>query len=137
MQLDNFSREDKQELLNTLVDIASSKVKFTDTGICGNSYIYAELPQWVISDILKEMFAYWPDCHKLLGVTADVRHPVGGYMEFKNGYANDTLWDNPRRTELLDWLILNLATHLYDTSPKGRWNNFWKKFKWGTLTQLS
>lgn len=52
-------------------------------------------------EFIQNLMHQWPardlDCEA---------YPVGGYSEYDAGKNSSRLWDNPRRWELLDWLIL-------------------------------
>lgn len=55
---------------------------------------------------LESLFPKWPKCHFYVSTN---RHsysfPVGGIHEFTDDVDNGTMWTNPKRLELLDWLI--------------------------------
>ena len=74
-------------------------------GICGN---VEELTKETMPYELKELMVEWPaNAAKLHSLRQN--YPVEGTGD---GYEADseagTLWDNPRRHELLDWLIKEL-----------------------------
>lgn len=70
---------------------------FQSAGICFN--VLCQLP---VDDCLDEMYALmerWP------GASDDEDFPVGGDCEYYQEVEDGTLWQNPARLELLDWLI--------------------------------
>jgi len=59
-----------------------------------------------IHRIFDEMVATWPNCYTnhFTGVE-DTTFPVGGSTEYFDERNNNTLWINPKRIELLNYLI--------------------------------
>ena len=60
----------------------------------------AQLDTW-----LDEQFEAWPDCHIDEYGEKDTWLPVGGMEEFSNSSINRNFYDNPRRMQLIDFLI--------------------------------
>ena len=50
-------------------------------------------------------FKTWPECHKYEDGDKDIYYPVGGVEEYTSARHDGTLWDNPKRPKLLDYLI--------------------------------
>lgn len=82
-------------------------------GICGNVLLAAdELGRRMVHDWLMEglekMLVSWPenagDCQMM-----KVSYPVEGNRDYWVHARSRTLWDNPRRHALLDWLIKELS----------------------------
>jgi len=69
----------------------------TDSGICGNLRIMTG--RWDEYNLCEKLCDKWP------GRSSETCYPVGGYDEFCEEELNGTMWNNPRRLELLDWLI--------------------------------
>lgn len=53
--------------------------------------------------LLQSLIKRWPG-----GVPGNPAYPVGGHYEYTKEAANKTIWANPRRTELLNWMIHEL-----------------------------
>lgn len=76
-------------------------------GICGNLVAVAwhcGVPSTALAQYdatVSDLMGYWPG----LSEEGSYAYPVGGKDEFRDGIANGTLWSNPRRLELLDYLI--------------------------------
>lgn len=47
----------------------------------------------------------WPDIWRCPDGKSDMTYPVGGKSEYGKEFDNGTLWSNPRRIALLNWLI--------------------------------
>lgn len=74
-------------------------------GICGN---IEELTKETMPYALKELMVEWPaNAAKLYSLRQN--YPVEGTEdEYELSAEAGTLWENPRRHELLDWLIKEL-----------------------------
>lgn len=91
------------ECLVYMRDVEINKYK----GICGNVCQIAHMYYWCdIDDQLDRLIDEWISikddpmlCHA---------YPVGGCAEYSDGYVSHTLWSNPKRRELLHWLIFKL-----------------------------
>lgn len=72
-----------------------------DQGICGNLRTLTDKPE--VMDSLREIMDKWPQAYP------NRFYPVEGHCSI---YLSDarcrTLWSNPRRHALLDWLIEEL-----------------------------
>jgi len=66
--------------------------------------MYEEAHELVL-DLMRE----WPAIYRRSGVFASSAYPVGGSAEFIDEREAGTLWANPRRLALLDWLLAQLA----------------------------
>lgn len=61
-------------------------------------------------EMLEALFKKWPAVYKGDGAHSRkkpdrMEFPVGGLVEYQHNSAEKTLWENPRRIELLNWLI--------------------------------
>ena len=81
-------------------------------GICCNAQDY-------IRDLTETELEYDKACRALNGYmkqwpeACDAEsYPVGGWQEYNKGLESRTLWQNPRRIELLNWLIKTLTEEL-------------------------
>ena len=91
------SLQAKEELLARLKDIRAGRDRNPHHGICGNIYNHSDL-------FVELAYTVWDG----------VLYPVGGKDEFYKEAAAGTLWDNPRRFELLDKLIATLEGYIDD-----------------------
>lgn len=92
-----------QRILEALRKIRDEGPKDRGAGICANVLVHTacvETPYSIhaVDYRLQAMFAEWPSFVTEL-------HPVDGGREYTWGRYNGTLWNNPRRHELLHWLI--------------------------------
>lgn len=84
-------------------------------GICCAVYdeLQARCGAWtakLAEEMLDALFKKWPAVYKGNGARSRkkpdrIEFPVGGLAEYQHNSAEKTLWENPRRIELLDWLI--------------------------------
>ena len=105
MALDTITQaslQAKEELLARLKDIRHNRGRDPHYGICGNIYDHEDL-FGELTDIA------WDG----------VLYPVGGDDEFYKEAAAGTLWDNPRRLQLLDKLIATLEDYIDDCVSSG------------------
>lgn len=82
-------------------------------GICGHvrSWFYRKRGQ--ISDGCYIAYNWELTCNfrvwiEETGSTFSVHYPVGGDIEYYTESAAGTVWDNPKRWELLNWMINRL-----------------------------
>ena len=54
---------------------------------------------------LREQFEAWPECHTYGDGIKNFIHPVEGWEKYAEEREQGTLWQNPKRFELLDFLI--------------------------------
>ena len=59
----------------------------------------------IINKWINTQFKAWPECHVKENGYKDIGFPVGGWDEYAAEVHSETLWENPRRLELLDFLI--------------------------------
>lgn len=89
-------------------------------GICGNVYGYMQFHGAVSTleymRLLEDTAASWPEAHH--GARA---YPVGGVKEYQAGENAHMLWLNPKRVELLEWLIATLTEEL-SAEPVQQWS---------------
>ena len=93
----------KKELLKNLRRIRDEGPQIPSSGICANmTYLGTSLPE--------DLLAAWPD-----GIENPESCPVEGSFDCycQSGYLG-TLWQNPRRLALLDWLIDTIEEELLD-----------------------
>lgn len=61
----------------------------------------------VVNDFVSDAVLEWPDA-KYDAMDFDNQYPVSGFKEFITECETGTIWQNPRRLELLNWLITQL-----------------------------
>ncbi len=54
---------------------------------------------------MDKLFLAWPQSYVYPSGIISYTYPVGGMVEFSNDRLNSTMWTNPKRLALLDWLI--------------------------------
>lgn len=106
--------ETQKHLLTALKEIKEVRVS-TKNGICANVRAWFNDNRVKISDGC--FMAYrWELTYNLrvwikeTGSTFSVHYPVGGDIEYYTESAAGTVWDNPKRWELLNWMINRLET---------------------------
>ena len=57
-------------------------------------------------------FQSWPECHVYEDGAKSLGYPVGGWDELDKEITNGTIWQNPKRLRLLDYLIKQATTQL-------------------------
>lgn len=86
-------------------------------GICDNARHVAEARcteerAFELGCALEKLMRDWPDAYTGApdeGWFATTRFPVGGRAAYWEEVRRGALWSNPRRRELLDWLIAQAA----------------------------
>lgn len=78
-------------------------------GICAHVWVlvdekYAE----ECEDYLEFLISEWPGTHFKSNGWRDLAYPVDGSDEFYKNIHTPEMWKNPRRRELLSWLIARL-----------------------------
>lgn len=124
MNLDLSENNIRREILAALVQLRDQPAtRIKGMGICGNVEEIVEMSvlpasmvktlptkerNLVVVDVnsatyeeLEHMIRQWP----ALNESFDVSYPVGGEDEYEAEVEAETLWQNPRRLELLNWLI--------------------------------
>ena len=103
-------------LINALIHLKEHGPWVKNHGICINVWCFAdesnlrESPKYQLyrDDItfaMERAIHKWPNKHELHDF-----HPVGGASEYTEAVKNGTVWQNPRRLELLDFIIDYLNT---------------------------
>ena len=95
----------KRLLLDALRHIRDVGAPVRNDGICYNvSRLTRPLVEtnYHLLKVLDSLIHKWPKKDSSLA------YPVGGIKEFFWELKNGTLWNNPRRIELLNWLIMRL-----------------------------
>lgn len=92
------------QLLTVLRKIRDEGVIASNTGLCFNLYLAAHRAgvKVLIFNTFQSICSQWP-----LN-SGSVKFPVGGEKEFVQACIANTLWNNPRRHELLHWMIMHL-----------------------------
>jgi len=73
----------------------------TGHGICGNVIMQmGNAYSKKTTKHIQKLRAAWP-----LNETGGCYYPVGGYYEYMADQSNRTMWQNPRRIQLLQWMI--------------------------------
>lgn len=92
----------KRVLLDTLRNIRDNGAPLRRDGICVNvMHLTRANPVPYLGLGLDVLIEQWP---KRVGII----YPIGGYTEYNNDRYHNTVWTNPRRIELLNWLITQL-----------------------------
>jgi len=95
----------KRNLLTALMSIRDNGAVVRDEGICHNIKLLllgANRKYLLHSmDYLHQLMMEWPKKFSWL-------FPVGGIIEYDKDNFNNTMWTNPKRIELLNWLIMRL-----------------------------
>lgn len=95
----------KRVLLDTLRHIRDVGAPVRNEGICVNvSRLTRDLlkTNYHLHKALDSLIDEWPNKYSSWG------YPVGGVAEYNRELINGTIWCNPRRIELLNWLITQL-----------------------------
>lgn len=100
-----------QRLLEALRKIRDEGAPFDSYGICSTVKYFCfqaghPVPQ-VMALATERLLMQWP-----LAQTAECGYPVGGLAEFRAELLQWTMWQNPRRHELLHWAIQHLENVL-------------------------
>lgn len=106
--------EVQKHLLTALKEIKESPIS-TKHGICGNvnAWVYQERRKGQIGDHcfmsysgeLMDNISRWLT---ETGSTFTFHYPVGGAAQYRGEVETCTIWNNPKRWELLDWMINRL-----------------------------
>ena len=119
-----MNKEFLQAVHKRLLEI-KNKVNFNkNKAICFNllNYTYRNKlfkPTFIMAHKwLRAQFALWPECHRHLDNTKNIVFPVGHMNEFDKESFNGTLWNNPKRLELLDFLINQAKAQLKEINKE-------------------
>lgn len=101
------------ELERRVNDPEYDQSDLSDSGICSHVWRIVEHAEtWDrasdCDDLLELCFLEWPDIHHEEDGSRNMVYPVGGKDEFNDEIFTPELWKNPRRRELLRWLIARL-----------------------------
>jgi len=96
------------EILKDLRDNPSRRKEWC--GICSNVRQHPGNEKDEASLYISWLTRKWPDAGE------DWQYPVGGVKEYSLERAKDTIWQNPRRLALLDWMIAELEKGAQDDS---------------------
>ena len=117
-----MNKEFLQLTLNRLLEIKNGIKVNRKTGICENlTFCFSKnnlsfsvyMRYW-----LKEQFQSWPECHVYEDGDKPISYPVGGWDEFFIEQDNNTLWENPKRICLLNFLISQSETQLMEMNKE-------------------
>lgn len=92
------------QLLQVLRKIRDEGVIDVKVGLCMN-IVFASYRSGINSSLgmtFRSISKHWPFANSHLS------YPVDGLKEFTTNMNNNTLWNNPRRHELLHWAIMYL-----------------------------
>lgn len=111
MNIDPLLLEALKALHDVLPELRKGKDNgcfYACNGICSNvdDYLFAVYDGEVCGIAcvrLPDIIARWPD----MGAFNCI-YPVGGHAEFEEERWSGAVWKNPRRIELLEWLIEEL-----------------------------
>ena len=119
-----MNKELLQTILKRLLEIKEGVNVNKNEGICFNLYLYTDhnrniKPTGIINnEWLKEQFQSWPECHVHEDGTKSLGFPVGGAVEYWEEKDKGTLWKNPRRLKLLDYLIEQASKQLKEMNKE-------------------
>ncbi len=102
------------ELKKNILDILKrvKKTPKTNFGICFNVKDRLSNFSTKVEEILVDIFLKWPDCAMFEG-KKDTQFPVErSFDRYAKSKAHGTLWKNPRRLTLLDFMIETLEIEL-------------------------
>lgn len=54
---------------------------------------------------MEDLLITWPKCYVWASGTKSSSYPVDGISGYRIDQHTNTIWSNPKRIELLDWLI--------------------------------
>lgn len=95
------------QLLTVLRKIRDEGVVVSNAGLCFNISLVTHR-----SGIKFSLFTTFNSiCAQWSLKSGDPGFPVGGSREFTNAHIAGTLWNNPRRHELLHWMIMYLENY--------------------------
>ena len=61
---------------------------------------------------LNTQIALWPECHVDASGNKDISYPVGGHDEYWMEQYQNTIWENPKRLRLVEFLIMQAEQQL-------------------------
>jgi hypothetical protein len=94
-----------QRLLEALRKMRDEGVKYRDVGVCGN-ITRVDPNSEELDYVLENLMLGWPQAG------SSRLFPVDGRDSYEYERGEDLLWVNPRRIELLNWLITSLEQKL-------------------------
>lgn len=89
------------KLIKKYLSTDPSKLRH-NTGICYNVEVI-KLPRQVFG--MRELFEKYPNCSVRRNGTQNLTYPVGGENQYFKDKDTSTMWSNPKRIALLNWLI--------------------------------
>lgn len=95
----------KQRLLEALRKIRDEGPVGRAAGICSSVYVLTQHDR-VVENAMDDLAMSWP------GVYPSLAFPVDGSDNYYADRAKGALWANPRRIELLNWMIVQLEETL-------------------------
>lgn len=96
----------EQLVLQRLIEVRDGNR--LETGICGNVlsvFKTCDHRYDQANELLDELVLRWPGGGESFG---SLIYPIGGHREYHEEKDAGTLWQNPRRLALLNWLIVQL-----------------------------
>ena len=85
-------------LLDQLIDLRDNLDKAPETGICPAMYYRMNQVKGTL-EVLGSITREWPERNQ------SASYPVDGHEGYHKDYTNKTLWKNPKRLALLDFII--------------------------------
>ncbi len=90
-------------------------------GICFNTFYNFGLGhrnREEVNEKLNQLISSWPDIKKNEDQTPNTLHPVeGNFDDYGKAAMSETLWENPRRLALLDFMIKTLEKEIEPKPP--------------------
>lgn len=100
------------ELERRVNDPEYNQPMINSSGICGHVWniVDATYQDYTgeCDDYLEFLISEWPGTHFKSNGWRDLAYPVDGSDEFYENIHTPEMWKNPRRRELLSWLIARL-----------------------------
>ena len=102
-----MNKEDKAKLHTRLKLIkkylaTNPSMLFHSVGICYN-VMYIKKPYFMVC--IRDLFAKYPNCSVRPSGTRNLVFPVDGDIKYLHEKKYESIWSNPKRIALLDWLI--------------------------------
>ena len=100
-----MNKELLQSIYNRLLEIKESVSVDKNESICANLLLSIDKREITIRTWLYDQFNKWPECHVRWNGHKSIVFPVNGLIGFNKEIINETIWENPKRLRLLDFLI--------------------------------
>ncbi len=121
----------KKELLTALEKLRESEDRYPYLGICGNIEYSGLENYWCFAaDEIDRLISLWPEIAVNENKVISTIYPVeGSQKEYKRDSEDETLWENPRRLALLEFMIKTLKEEISEMENKQKTSSL-KKLWW-------